>query len=320
MKIHFDNTIAEYYGIYSAIVLDNILYWVNENEKNNKNYYDGKFWTYNTIKEFAGHLSFMSPKQIRTAIITLKEEGLIEVANFNKTCSRTNWYTVTEKALTIINSTQVENNWEDFSNPDEETIIEDDFNSSESEIEEPKCPTGQNEVPHKANNNAPEGNTYCPTGQNEMPHRANHPNKIPQIINSNIQEKEIYKEKEPPERQIFDFWNSKRLLKVTEFNNYLQAVITNLLKSFTLEDILLSISRYDEVLNSGHFYNHEFTFKNFLKYKCIQSFMDDGENWINYVKWKSTRQGQAKKDSFIHNNYTSEQIASIISDLEECEV
>ena len=321
MKIHFDKTIAEAYGIYCAIVLDNILYWVKENEKTNKNYHDGKYWTYNTIKEFSEHLSFMTQKQIRTTIINLREEGLIEVNNFNKTCSRTNWYTMTEKALNIMNNSQDKSIQDDFSKPDEECIVEEDSNCSESKIEESICPIGHYEVPNKANSNAPQGNTYCPTGQNEMPTRANHPNKIPQIINSNNIEKETYKEKESPERQIFDFWNSKRLVKATELNNYLTAVIANLLKSFTLDQLLLSITRYEEIIHSQHYYDHEFTFKQFLDWHNVQSFQDNGVNWINYVKWKNKRLcSPSNTNNFIHNNYTTEQIANCISNLEECEV
>ena len=322
MKIHFDKTIAEIYGIYSAIVLDNILYWVKENEKNNKNYYEGKYWTYNTIKEFSEHLSFMTQKQIRTTMIILREEGLIEVSNFNKTCCRTNWYTVTEKAINIINNQDksIQENFSANTQEDEECIIEGISDLSEIASEETNISVSNYEMPHRANNNAPEGNTYCPTGQNEMPYRANHTNNIPQIINSNNIEKEIYKEKDPPEREIFDFWNSKRLLKVTEFNKYLQAVICNLLKSFTLEEVLLSITRYDEVLNSGCYYDHDFTFKDFLRIDRIKSFLDNGKNWVNYVKWKNKTQGQTKQEGFIRNNYTSEQIASLITNLEECEV
>ena len=102
--------------------------------------------------------------------------------------------------------------------------------------------------------------------------------------------------------------------------NKLKAVISTALKSFTLEEILLSISRYDEVLNSNSFFNYRYPIDRFLYWVTINKFLDGGEHWENYVSWQKISTRESKKDDFIHNHYTSEQIANCISNLEECEV
>lgn len=312
--------IANKSGPICALVFKYIFYWVQENEKNNKvstHFHDGRYWMYNSVKDFSEYLTYLTVRQIRTSLETLKENGLIVTGNFNNSCNRTLWYTITQKAIDIMNNQ--EEKVEDFSNSDEECITIQSENASESSLEEQNIQKCQNDLSPVSKPFVTQGKTICHTGQNHLSQMANGTNNKPQNINSNNIEKEIYKEKEPPERQIFNFWNSKRLLKATELNNYLTAVIFNLLKSFTLEQILLSITRYEEVIHSQHYYDHDFTLRKFLVWQNIQSFLDDGDNWSNYVKWKAKNNGSVA-NNFIHNNYTAEQIASCVLDLDEVEV
>lgn len=313
--------IANKCGPICALVFKYIYYWVQENEKNKKetHFHNGSYWMYNSVKDFSEYLTYLTVRQIRTSLENLKENGLIDVGNFNNSCNRTLWYTVTQKSIDIMNNQ--EEKVEDFSNSDEECFIIQSDNASESISEEENVQKCQNDLSPVAKPFVTQGKTICHTGQNDLSPVANGTNNKPQNINSNNklqEEKEIYKEKEPPELQIFNFWNSKRLLKATELNNYLTAVITNLLKSFTLEQLLLSITRYEEVIHSQHYYDHEFTLRKFLICQNIQSFLDNGDNWCNYVKWKSKSQGTS--NGFLHNNYTPEQIASCITDLDLVEV
>ena len=79
-------------------------------------------------------------------------------------------------------------------------------------------------------------------------------NKKPQITTTDNKEKEIYKEKEDPVVSIFEFWNSKNLPKCPELVQSLRNIILSTLKSFTLEQIKLYISRYDEIYNRRDYY------------------------------------------------------------------
>lgn len=102
--IHFfDANIAKEYGIHCAIIFQNIWHWVKKNEANETNFYDGKYWTYNSIKAFGELFPYLTKKQIENALKKLRDEGLIETGNYNVVrYDRTLWYAVTEKGKSIL--------------------------------------------------------------------------------------------------------------------------------------------------------------------------------------------------------------------------
>lgn len=91
----FNIDIACKVGINAAVVYYNLSFWIDKNIANGKNFKDGKYWTYNSIKAFEKLFPFMSGRQIRTALEKLKDSGLIEEGSFNKeSWDRTKWYSV----------------------------------------------------------------------------------------------------------------------------------------------------------------------------------------------------------------------------------
>jgi hypothetical protein len=94
MKQHiFDVEIAEKYGLEPAIIFKNISFWIQKNEANKSNFYDGDYWTYNSIKAFQILFPYMSEKKIRLAIDILIKEKLLKTGNYNKSAyDRTKWY------------------------------------------------------------------------------------------------------------------------------------------------------------------------------------------------------------------------------------
>ena len=104
----FDIDIAEKYGIAESIFLCNIAFWVKQNALNGHNYFEGKYWTYNSLVAFKGLFCYMSEWTIKKAIKNLKDNGLILTGNFNNDkFNHTNYYTLTEKGLALIkNSTE----------------------------------------------------------------------------------------------------------------------------------------------------------------------------------------------------------------------
>lgn len=110
MAIHcFDTEIAEKYGLEASIILNNISYWVQHNEANEKNFHDGKYWTFNSVKAFNELFPYMSEKKIRNALKALEEDGIIITGNFNKlACDRTKWYAITEKGKCILSNGQMD--------------------------------------------------------------------------------------------------------------------------------------------------------------------------------------------------------------------
>lgn len=138
MNHYFDVEIAEKYSINAAVILQNLAHWIQKNEANDVNYYDGDYWTYNSNKAFAELFPYLSSKQIRTALEMLIDDGVIITGNYNKsTYDRTLWYTLTDKGRDILHLAPKANG-----NAQKDKSI---------------CLQGQMEMPKKANGNAPEG-------------------------------------------------------------------------------------------------------------------------------------------------------------------
>lgn len=102
MQHHFDVELAQRYGAEEAILLNHFEYWIELNRANGENYYDGRYWTFNSMKAFATIFPYMSEKKIRNALKHLQDEGIIVTGNYNKQpWDRTLWYAFTDYGLSI---------------------------------------------------------------------------------------------------------------------------------------------------------------------------------------------------------------------------
>lgn len=103
MEHSFDIEIAQDYGIETAIILKHLYFWIEKNKANDDNYFEGKYWTYNSVKAFSDLFPYMTEKKIRNTLIKMEEHGLIITGNFNKSqYDRTKWYALTDKAYSIL--------------------------------------------------------------------------------------------------------------------------------------------------------------------------------------------------------------------------
>ncbi|UWF80658.1 MAG: Replication initiator protein A (RepA) N-terminus [Bacteriophage sp.] len=104
MKKHIlDIGVAQLVGANAALILENISYWCEHNAANNSNLHDGHYWTYNSTKAFGELFPYMTINVIRASLKKLKDNGLILTGNYNKSAyDRTMWYTLTEKAETML--------------------------------------------------------------------------------------------------------------------------------------------------------------------------------------------------------------------------
>lgn len=113
MTHQFDAGIAEIYGVEIAIMVQNFAFWIAKNKANNRNFYEGKTWTYNTIKAFNELFPYWSESQIRRILKKMEAEGILLTGNFNEVkYDRTIWYTFTntfyEKHKYILQNRQME--------------------------------------------------------------------------------------------------------------------------------------------------------------------------------------------------------------------
>ena len=98
----FDTDVAERYGVNAAIILQNICYWIKQNEANGTNYFDGNYWTFNSNRAYQELFPYMSKRQIETAFKKLIEDGVLITGNYNKLAyDRTLWYALTQKGKCI---------------------------------------------------------------------------------------------------------------------------------------------------------------------------------------------------------------------------
>ena len=105
MNIHFDSEVAKVVGVDGAIMLNNLNFWIIKNEANGKHFYDGNYWTYNSIDAFTKIFDFWSKRQIERILKNLKEKEFIITGNYNKQqYDRTVWYALTEKGKALLRS------------------------------------------------------------------------------------------------------------------------------------------------------------------------------------------------------------------------
>jgi len=93
--------LAKAVGITDAIVLQQVNYWLNINKKAGKNFYDGRYWVYNTIREWQENdFYFMSFDGVKKAFARLESKGLLIIGNYNvRGYDRTRWYSIDYDAL-----------------------------------------------------------------------------------------------------------------------------------------------------------------------------------------------------------------------------
>ena len=109
MQHHFDVEIAEKYGMIEAVLLNHFEYWIELNRANGKNFYDGRFWTFNSMKAFSEIFPYLTEKKIRNALKHLQDEGLILTGNYNKSAyDRTLWYAFSDLAESIFPKGQMD--------------------------------------------------------------------------------------------------------------------------------------------------------------------------------------------------------------------
>ena len=90
--------VAVDFGVNAALIFHNIANWCEHNRANRKHFFDGRYWTYNSISAFSEIYPYFTEKQIRNAIDKLIEGGLIVKGNYNKLAfDKTTWYALTDK-------------------------------------------------------------------------------------------------------------------------------------------------------------------------------------------------------------------------------
>lgn len=102
MDHNFNVTIAKKFDVNVAIFIQNIAFWIQKNIANERHFYEGRFWTYNSLNAFSDLFPYWTVDQLRTIIKKCIKNDLIIVGNFNKsTYDRTQWFSLTDVSLSF---------------------------------------------------------------------------------------------------------------------------------------------------------------------------------------------------------------------------
>ena len=108
MDHSFNVEIATKFGLEEAILFQHIQYWVEKNKANEKNFYNGRYWTYNSTKAFEKMFPYMTQRTIARKLQNLIDKGLILTGNYNENkYDRTLWYSLTDYAESILPRSQI---------------------------------------------------------------------------------------------------------------------------------------------------------------------------------------------------------------------
>ena len=96
---------------------------------------------------------------------------------------------------------------------------------------------------------------------------------------------------------IFNYWNSKDIIKHKELTKERQQTIDKALKKYSEEDIMKYIDRYSTVIkDTTYFFDYKWTLVDFLNRKDgISAFTDEGSKWVSYQSQSNQTQAQPVK-------------------------
>lgn len=123
MQYSFDVQEAIDYGVNEAIMIWNLRFWIIKNKANNKHFYNGKTWTYNSHEAFAKLFPFWTERQINHLLKKLVDAKVIDKNNFNATkYNRTVWYSFFDESK-FLSANALISHITNLSNGDDNSVI-----------------------------------------------------------------------------------------------------------------------------------------------------------------------------------------------------
>lgn len=103
MNHSFNINLAKKYGIEEAILIENFIFWIKKNIANQKHFYDGRYWTYNSAKAMAQLFPYMNDKKIYRIIDNLCKINFLLKGNYNTDpFVKTLWYSFSDEAIEVL--------------------------------------------------------------------------------------------------------------------------------------------------------------------------------------------------------------------------
>ena len=100
ISYYFNIKHAKQYGVEESIMLQNFVHWISLNKVNNKNFHNGRTWTFNSVNAFHKLYSFWTPKQIQRILKSLVDQNVLMTGNYNKIkYDQTKWYALVNEDM-----------------------------------------------------------------------------------------------------------------------------------------------------------------------------------------------------------------------------
>lgn len=109
MNHSFNVEIAEKYGMEKAVLLENFYFWIKKNKANNKNLYEGRYYTYNTAEAFAELFPYIKERRIAQLLREMENEDNLLLSGQFFNYDRTKSYTLTDFALSFFEASNIQN-------------------------------------------------------------------------------------------------------------------------------------------------------------------------------------------------------------------
>lgn len=117
----FNQEMSKYFKPNEAIVIHNLRFWIRLNESKKTNYYDGRYWTYDSYEGLARRIGCLNAHQIGRIMRNLETKEVILSSNHNKTSyDRTKWYAFSDYGETLVRKCYNED--ADANNPSYENV------------------------------------------------------------------------------------------------------------------------------------------------------------------------------------------------------
>jgi len=108
MNFSFDGDFAKEHGVNEAIMYQYFSYWIAKNKANDKHFYDGYTWTYNSQKALTELFPFWNRAKIQRIISSLENQGLLIKGNYNQLAyDRTTWYALPKFEQSVVQNQTV---------------------------------------------------------------------------------------------------------------------------------------------------------------------------------------------------------------------
>lgn len=83
-------------GLNEALALQQIHYWMNSS----KNFFEGRYWVYNSVSEWQTQFPFWSESTTKRALARLEKLELVDIGDFNSDAwDKTKWYSINYDSL-----------------------------------------------------------------------------------------------------------------------------------------------------------------------------------------------------------------------------